>query len=252
MKHKRHRNPRFPKLTLQDAVSRIEKLHEVFGKTPAPALTLAEELGYTSLSGTSRTTLSSLSFYGLLERVGNDHCVSGLARRIVRPVSESDKLNALSQASTTPALLKTISTEYRHLSERPLINMLIHKTEKLDEAGAKNLSGIWEKNLAYLEGHRSNGLDEEDENGSDTSDETEPETGIKSDPPPTNQQPQRPAMTTAQDSIIIPFGTKLAQFPQGIGQDGYKALSQALEGLKHLIVGQVDDPEPETDPADSD
>ena len=244
MKHKGHRNPRFPKLTLQEAISRIEKLQEALGKTLATALSLAKELDYASLSGTSRTVLSSLSCYGLLEREGQLHCVSDLARRIVRPISESGKFKALLQASTTPALLKTISTEYRHLSGRTLVNMLIHGNKKLDESGAKNLAGIWEKNLAYIEVQRSNGRGEEDENGLEAGDEIDPETATSAPPAgeqsTESQKPQRPAMTTAQDSITIPFGNQLAQFPQGIGQAGYEALRLALKGLEPLIVGQVD------------
>lgn len=258
MNDRQQRNPRFPKLTLKEAVCRIEKLHANHGKRPTRIEALADDLGYKALSGTlsgtARTVLASLSYYGLLEREdAKNQFVSELALRIIRPIDDNKKHEALWEANITPALFKTISTSFKGLFGTPLANSLLHDIDRFDAKGAERVAEIWEKNLAYIEGHRPNDLVEEDENGLDTGDKGEPEPDVESGPTPSDEQltktqkPQGPAMATAQNPITIPFGNQLAQFPQGIGQAGYKALSQALKGLEPLIVGQVDSPEPEED-----
>lgn len=142
------RSPRFPSDSLESSIERIEKIFAGLGRSAAPAEALASALDYKSLNGTSRTTLAGLSYYGLLEREGNNHRVSDLAVRIIRPVSDADKAAALHQSAMEPSLFSQIKNDHPAVTENLLATLLLHKG--FTEDGSKKAAKVYKDNLEFL------------------------------------------------------------------------------------------------------
>jgi hypothetical protein len=133
---------------LDHCITKIETAYSEIGRNAVPAETLATALGFKSLSGASRPLLASLSYYGLLERVGHTHKVSDLALRIIRPVSDADKVAAIKQARLEPKLVAQIDQEHPDCSETVLASLLIRKG--FTEDGAKRAAKIFKDNLEFV------------------------------------------------------------------------------------------------------
>jgi hypothetical protein len=83
-----------------------------------------------------------------LERQGNNHRVSDLAVRIIRPVSDADKAAAINQAAIEPALFAQIKSEHPNVTENLLATLLLHKG--FTEDGSKKAAKVYKDNLEFL------------------------------------------------------------------------------------------------------
>ena len=141
------RNPRFPSMSLQDALKKADKLFTAAGRTPVNVEGAVKEMDYSSLSGAARMTMAALSGYGLLTRVGGSYRVSEEGIRALRPAPGSDNLQELRALALRPPLFSQIHKENRECSESVLANLLVHKG--FSEDGARKAARIYKENSIF-------------------------------------------------------------------------------------------------------
>lgn len=110
---RRSRSPNYPRISLKDAIERVEKLYrkERTHKTTREAV--AEGLGYNSLNGSSLGIIGTLKQYGLLEEDSEGVRVSQDAVALVMlPKDEPERMEALRTAASTPRLFSELREEY--------------------------------------------------------------------------------------------------------------------------------------------
>lgn len=113
-----------------------------------PYETAAKIIGYSSLNGASRTALAALAGYNLITREGNKQRVSDVALRVLRPISEGDKIQGMLDAFRTPAIFAKIHNEHSACSEAVLASILLR--EGFTEDGAKRAAKIYKENVAFI------------------------------------------------------------------------------------------------------
>lgn len=107
------RSPNYPQINLQEAILRTEKLYESAKQTPVDSLMVVKLIGYAGLNGASRTVLSALKKYGLLEETPKGFRVSDLAIQIlVDPKGSPDRNLALQKAAFSPSLNAEFWAQY--------------------------------------------------------------------------------------------------------------------------------------------
>jgi hypothetical protein len=102
----RSRSPEYPAIGLLEAIERVEAVYNsgVY-RTPLTRQSLAEHMGYKSLSGASLPVLSALAKYGLIEGRGDDNRISELAVSIIaHPPGSSERAKAIREAAGKPEL----------------------------------------------------------------------------------------------------------------------------------------------------
>jgi len=102
------RRRRYPSISLPEAVAALEAIHRNVGPHGATRLTLAEALGYSSLSGAARAKIASIAYYGFLERAGDRSRISLLGRKVLIPKSEEERKQALREAAVRPELFREL------------------------------------------------------------------------------------------------------------------------------------------------
>lgn len=101
----RARSPSYPNFPLSEAVERVEHVFNADRQNPVDRETIATHIGYRGLSGASDKAISTLSQYGLLEKVAKGEMrVTDLAVDILHPESPDAKNRALWQAARHPHL----------------------------------------------------------------------------------------------------------------------------------------------------
>lgn len=157
-----NRSPNYPAISLPEAINLVTKLHQREGRSPVDAERAALALGYNSLSGASRTKLSGLRKFELVEDTGNGIRVSDLTMAILHPDSPDEKRSALHQAATAPALFRDLA-ELPGASDENLISRLVR--QGFTEAGAKLAVTAFRKTMSLVKGEAP-GYDEgHDESG---------------------------------------------------------------------------------------
>ena len=151
-----NRSPNYPAISLPEAIELVTKLYQRERRSPVDAERAALALGYNSLSGASRTKLSGLRKFDLVEDTGNGIRVSDLTMRILHPESPDEKQDALLQAATAPALFRDLA-ELRGASDENLISRLVR--QGFTEAGAKLAVASFRKTMSLVTGEAS-GYDE--------------------------------------------------------------------------------------------
>jgi hypothetical protein len=144
-----NRSPNYPAISLPEAVDLVSKLYQRERRSPVDAERAALALGYNSLSGASRTKLSGLRKFDLVEDTGNGIRVSVLAMAILHPESPDEKQDALRKAAIAPALFRDLS-ELPGASDNNLVSRLVR--QGFTEAGAKLAVASFRKTMSLAPG----------------------------------------------------------------------------------------------------
>jgi hypothetical protein len=142
-----NRSPNYPAISLPEAVELATKLYQREGRSPVDAERAALALGYNSLSGASRTKLSGLRKFELVEDTGNGIRVSDLTMTLLHPDSPEEKRSALLRAATAPALFRDLA-ELPGASNENLISRLVR--QGFTEAGAKLAVAAFRKTMSLV------------------------------------------------------------------------------------------------------
>src|ERR1700730_7329456 len=109
----RIRSPNYPSMSLPEAISKIGIIHERERHLSAPREVMAKHLGYAGINGSSLKALSSLLKYGLLEKTeNNQRRVTELALKILHPHNAEEKVEAIHDAASRPALFVEIAKQW--------------------------------------------------------------------------------------------------------------------------------------------
>lgn len=111
-KRKRERSPEYPAESLKRCVELAQKLYERDRQSWTTSETAVKHLGYNTLNGKSRTTLSAIRKFGLIEYRGGDLRVTELAMRILVPKNPAEKTAALQEALLQPKLYQWFLEEF--------------------------------------------------------------------------------------------------------------------------------------------
>jgi hypothetical protein len=106
------RSRRYPATTVLDAVGNLVLVHRGVGMNGGSREALAQALGHSSLNGASKKKLASLVQFGLIDRDGDRYRVSDLGRRILIPVTDREKEEAIAEAVRRPALFQEIGQSF--------------------------------------------------------------------------------------------------------------------------------------------
>ena len=129
------RSPNYPSISLRESYQRVKLLWQKERKTAVPADVAAKAIGYSGISGPSRTALSAMKKFGLVDSDDRTVRVSELALRIIHPANETEATKALQQAALKPELFQQIYTSMQEASDDAVRSFLITKLD-FSEAGA--------------------------------------------------------------------------------------------------------------------
>lgn len=114
------RSPNYPAIGLSEAVSLLEKLWRADGASLVPIASAVEAMGFHGYSGPTRTKVSALRKYGLVDTRGQDIRVTELGKRVAKPLSVDERVQALAEAATTPELFRELASRYPDASDTTL------------------------------------------------------------------------------------------------------------------------------------
>jgi len=108
------RSPNYPGISLQKAIDLVRRVYEENHLHQAEPEAVVRAMGYGSLNGTSKTMLSALKKYGLLDEDEDGQLrVSKPAMSIlVDPAESPERLRALTEAALAPSLFAELHQEY--------------------------------------------------------------------------------------------------------------------------------------------
>lgn len=112
-KKARTRSPNYPAFNLAGAVERAETVFNEFGRSRVGDEDIVKSLGYNKLHGKSRTVVSALKKYGLLEPDGDGFRISDDALDIINLDSDDpDRAKAMYAAALKPTLFAELHETY--------------------------------------------------------------------------------------------------------------------------------------------
>jgi hypothetical protein len=107
------RSPKFPSMSLGEAVTEIAKVYEAEDRNKMSRSVLAAHLGYSSLSGASASKIGALRHFGLVDGSGDSLTVSTLAITLVlKDPNDPEYRSALAEAVRNPTLYRELLDEY--------------------------------------------------------------------------------------------------------------------------------------------
>ena len=109
----RLRSPNCPSITLAEAIQKARKVYDQEHTHPADRKVIAEDLGYSGISGPSATLIGALRQYGLLEGSGEALRISPDAVTVFELPQESQEYReAIQRMAFAPALFEELRTQF--------------------------------------------------------------------------------------------------------------------------------------------
>jgi len=222
------RNPRCPRITLQDAIDRLGQLQKAIGKSAVDAAAASKAIGYSGPSGAALTTIGSMSMYGLVTRNQGKVAIAELGRRVLFPMpNDKNGEAAKKEAALSPKMFKRINTEFDDLDIDVLGSQLVHLG--FDEATAKHTAKIYKANKEYAK--LQNGEKGPLDTGSENEDNADLGAGKSRPPPPLS------TMSSSVQSLPVPLGNGLVAYvPYPMTGAAFEMLKEALDLYKNMIV----------------
>ena len=118
------RSPNYPALGLTEAVRLLEAIWGAEGASTMTTVRAVEAMGFKGYSGPTRSKVSALRKYGLIEQVGDEIRVSDLGKQIAAPVKGGERDSALRQAGLRPELFKELLRDRADASDDNLQSVL--------------------------------------------------------------------------------------------------------------------------------
>ena len=191
-----NRSPNYPQMNFAHALERVRKVYAVETTHSVPDETIAKDLGYTTLNGSSRTTLSALKKYGLLVPSGDGFKVGQETQKIIElPNTDQERATAMRKLALRPPVYKQLLEKYpgKNLpSDSALLLFLMGNS--FEREAANQVIRFYKETLQYLEKEapeqtpdqvkREVAADEKSTAGEEaTGSRTPPPLGGKSEPP---------------------------------------------------------------------
>ncbi len=219
------RSPRFPFISLEEAVELLRKLDSFQGDPSQPLKRpeILKALDYASLHGAAVKTIGALRAYDLLEKQGEGLRITEVGRGILSASTDEERTGFLQRAALSPLMFRQIWRNARHCSRPELKELLLGRG--FTEPGAKRASRIYRKNdrfadLASLElepvlpergpGKNRKGLDRQ-------------------------VRPGR-AAAAPSNQLRLPLSAGTAIIPKGISEEEFTVLMQTLRTWKDQLV----------------
>lgn len=146
---RKERSTAYPAHDLEESIDAVCALHSKLGKGPFDRDSAAKALGYKGVSGASAVKISACTQFGLLMRSGNAYYISDLARKIITPVSEDEKLTAILEASKTPSLYSSLISEYSGQALPTMLDNVLSRNYGIIEKSTKKAVEVFRSSLEY-------------------------------------------------------------------------------------------------------
>ena len=148
---KKERSTAYPAHDLEESIDAVCTLHNKLGKGPFDRDSAAKALGYKGVSGASAVKISACAQFGLLMRSGNAYYISDLARKIITPVSEDERLTAILEAVKTPSLYSSLVSEYSGRALPTMLDNVLSRNYGIIEKSTKKAVETFRSSLEYAD-----------------------------------------------------------------------------------------------------
>lgn len=148
-KKTKKRSSSYPAFTLQESVEAARTLKTQLGDGPYSRVSAAVALGYSGITGSSSTKISSCVQFGLLDKSGSVYSQSKLARDLSNPIDDDDYKSSLLTALQSPVLYQKLLTEYDGKSLPTMIESILVRNYGIQENAAKSAAEVFRSSAEY-------------------------------------------------------------------------------------------------------
>ncbi len=239
----KNRSPRFPFITLNEAVDLLRKLQaaQTDPSQPLKRPEMLKALDYASFHGAAVKTMGALRAYDLLRKDGDGVSISPVGHEILAAETEEARIEPLRKAALSPLCFRMIWRQARHASRGEIRELLLSRG--FTEQGAKRASRIYKKNneLAALVDLELEPVLPERRGMPGGPGETGPG---NCGPGPRGRGPakkkgagmRRQQTAVNPNSLTLPMSTGPAIIPKGITKKEFKTLMETLRTWRDQLV----------------
>jgi hypothetical protein len=146
------RSPSYPSISLEKAISLTEMIYEGAQRAQIAAETAFQLMGFKGKSGSSLSALAAVKHFGLVEGRGESLQVTDLAMRILNPLDDAEKRQAVREAGLSPDLFQQLFSEFgAQLPAKSVIRAIAVRKHGFSEAGAESVADTYLETVRYLE-----------------------------------------------------------------------------------------------------
>jgi hypothetical protein len=239
---KRERSTAYPALPLDAVIDLAKTVREKLGSGEITREQIAQAIGHQSVTGPAAQKVAAIAHYGLLSKGRGTYRISELATRVLYPVGEEERAEAVREAALTPSVFGRIYTRYEPEGTLPsALDVIMHREYGLTLAASKiaheNLVRTWV--YAGL-------LDETDRSfiapAGSAAVASDPDDGSTPRTQASDQRHESPRISR-QQAYELPMsgGKATVTLPPELTKRDYAALESLVGLIKHFVCDGMTD-----------
>ncbi len=227
------RSPRYPRINLIKAVDLVERLYKGAHQSRIDVDTAARVIGYSnSSSGAAAGAIGALRQFGLVDGLRGDLQVSDLAMRIIQPMDEGERSEALREAAARPDIFALILGQFigeLPRSDEPMKAFLVRQ-QGFSQGGAEEVITTLRETMAALP---SIALKEEGDGVKASEGRLEARSNMAAISSPA------PMISEDSELIVLPLGSACKaelKFVGEVSAIAYERLIRHLQLMRDMLV----------------
>lgn len=147
------RSPRYPRISVLNAVSYARRLYEGAHRSEMDSDTAYRVMGFAGKNGASATVLGAVRQFGLVDGLRGNLKVSDVAMRLLEPSSRAEYVEALHEAAYNPDVFGALFNQFPEgipKSDDPIRSFLIRMLD-FSRSGADECIGSFRETLSELD-----------------------------------------------------------------------------------------------------
>lgn len=233
------RSPRYPSMSLEEAISKVEAIFQKEHRNPMPKEVAVQHMGYGSVNGASLGALASLKMYGLLEGRGDELRVSPSAICIIVDAGTDDQTErsqALRGALQISELFADLSERFGKTPTETNLSAYLTKSGFRPDA-ARTAARSYIESVAFVE-RETVGYNVEDKITSVKQGDIAMEvpTGALS----LTGNPPKLSTNMRQETFALDNGEVTIQWPSKMSKESFEDFSDWLDILKRKVRRSIE------------
>lgn len=243
------RSPAYPSASLREATEAIRSIYQAHQRRAITDLEVVKAMSYKGLSGPSRSKMSALKKFGLLERQANGWRLSDRAMQIIlKPPGSPERETAMVDAANDIDLFQRLMESHQDASEGTITSHL-EADLAFTREGAKAAAQSFRETMDLIS------TISPDTMSADSRDKVDGSRGV-SHSHDSSVVTHFPIQANAANLLPLPLmrddgGFEMVHIPRNLSESEYKFLAQLLVTYKPAILArQQTDKTPECDSTD--
>lgn len=146
----KQRSKAYPGTPLEECIRHALKIKKMLGPGKHDRLSLAQAIGFKTVSGPVGSKIAALVHFGILDKIANTYSLSPESSRLTDPINDEERKMAVRDAFFSPTLFREIIEKFQSDGQVPVqLAVHLYRFHGIAQNAAEKVASIFRDSAEY-------------------------------------------------------------------------------------------------------